>query len=96
MQKGSNYIIRNYKNINQILSTIFVYFILLVYLGKYDIFACFISVIILIIYTILSNYTIRYDSDTTEKIKYNNRFKDYIKRVFYTKSLCSRFKNFKH
>lgn len=86
LQNGSNYIIRNYKNINQILSTIFVYFILLVYLGKYDIFACFISVIILIIYTILSNYTIRYDSDTTEKIKYNNRFKDYIKRVFTLKA----------
>lgn len=86
LQNGSNYIIRNYKNINQILSTIFVYFILLVYLGKYDIFACFISIIILIIYTILSNYSIRYDSDTTEKIKYNNRFKDYIKRVFTLKA----------
>lgn len=86
LQNGSSYIIKNYKYINQILSTFFVYLVLLIYLSKYNVYISIISIMILVVYTILGNYTLRFDKDTIDKTKYDNRFRNYIKRVFTLKT----------
>lgn len=86
LQNGSSYVIKNYKCINQILSTFFVYVILLIYLSKYNALISIMSIMILVIYTILGNYTLRFDKDTVDKTKYDNRFRNYIKRVFTLKT----------
>ncbi len=86
LQNGSSYIIKNYKYINQILSTFFVYLVLLIYLSKYSVYISIISIMILVVYTIFGNYTLRFDKDTIDKTKYDNRFRNYIKRVFTLKA----------